>query len=324
MQPSCFWRRMLFVCFLGAAALLACVPQALAQVKTKLRPLRIALPSNTIAATHFYVGRSLGIFESHGFDPQILVLEPRAALAALMTGDLDFYTATGTTTRAALRNVPVRVIMVGLNRPDHVLVASKEFTSVEQLRGKVLGGYTAQATVNTILIELLRKRGIKPDEYKILNVGTARLPALLSGNVPAAVLNGLETAKAVKQGFRPLARAADEIELATGGLGASVANIQSKREDFRAVVQAVLESIRISATQKERVLPVLMKQFSISYDDASLVLDIVQKGWALDGRPTPGSQKFEFDLAQREMGLKEPPKPEQVYDFSILEEVTKK
>jgi len=24
------------------------------------------------------------------------------------------------------------------------------------------------------------------------------------------------------------------------------------------------------------------------------------------------------------MGLKEPPKPEQVYDFSILEEVTKK
>src|SRR2546430_13019047 len=207
------------------AAVFFLTTSASAQQKLKLRPLRIALPSNTIGATHYYVGKSLGIFESYGFEPQILVLEPRAALAALLTGDLDFYTATGTTTRAALRNVAVRVIMVGLNRPDHVLVASKEITSVEQLRGKVLGGYTAQATVNTILIELLRKRGVKPDEYKILNVGTARLPALLSGNVPAAVLNGLETAKAVKQGFRPLARAADEIELATGGLGASVASI---------------------------------------------------------------------------------------------------
>jgi hypothetical protein len=90
------------------------------------------------------------------------------------------------------------------------------------------------------------------------------LPALLSGNVPPVVLNGLETAKAVKQGFRPLVRAADEIELATGGLGASVASIQNKREVFRAVVQAVLESLRISATQKERVLTVLMKQFSIA------------------------------------------------------------
>jgi len=295
-----------------------------AQQKSKLRPLRIALPSHTIAATHFYAGRSLGVFESHGFDPQILVLEPRAALAALLTGDLDFYTATGTTTRAALRGVPVRVIMVGLNRPDHVLVAAKEITSVEQLRGKVLGGYTAQATVNTILIELLRRRGLKPDEYKILNVGTARLGALIAGNVPAAVLNGLETAKAVKQGFHPLARAADEIELATGGLGASVASLQSKREVFRPVVQAVLESIRISATQKEKVLPVLMKQFSIGHEDATFILDIVSKSWALDGRPTLGSQKFEFDLAQREMGLKEAPKPDQVYDFSILDELAKR
>src|SRR5262245_37437100 len=295
-----------------------------AQQKSKLRPLRIALPSHTIAATHFYAGRSLGVFESHGFDPQILVLEPRAALAALLTGDLDFYTATGTTTRAALRGVPVRVIMVGLNRPDHVLVAAKEITSVEQLRGKVLGGYTAQATVNTSLIELLRRRGLKPDEYKILNVGTARLGALIAGNVPAAVLNGLETAKAVKQGFHPLARAADEIELATGGLGASIASLQSKREVFRPVVQAVLESIRISATQKEKVLPVLMKQFSIGQEDATFILDIVSKSWALDGRPTPGSQKFEFDLAQREMGLKEAPKPDQVYDFSILDELAKR
>lgn len=317
------YRRALVGVILAGAILLA-PSLSVAQQKTKLRPLRIALPSNTIAATHFYVGRSLGIFESHGFDPQILVLEPRAALAALMTGDLDFYTATGTTTRAALRGVPVRVIMVGLNRPDHVLVAAKEITSIDQLRGKVLGGYTAQATVNTVLIELLRKRGLKPEEYKILNVGTARLPALISGNVPAAVLNGLETAKAIKQGFHPLARAADEIELATGGLGTAMASIQSKREMFRGVVQAVLESIRVSATQKEKVLPVLMKQFALTQDDATLIQDIVHKAWALDGRPTAGSQKFEFELAQREMGLKEPPRPEQVYDFSILDEVAKR
>jgi hypothetical protein len=60
-----------------------------AQQKPKLAPLRIALPSNTIGATHFYMGKNLGIYEHYGFEPQILVLEPRAALAALLTGDLD-------------------------------------------------------------------------------------------------------------------------------------------------------------------------------------------------------------------------------------------
>ena len=296
----------------------------LAQQKPKLRQLRIALPSNTIGATQYYVGKSLGIFEGYGFEPQILVLEPRAALAALLTGDLDFYTATGTTTRAALRGVPVRVILVGLNRPDHALVAAKEFTSVEQLRGKTLGGYTAQATVNVILTELMRRKGLRPDEYKILNVGTARLAALTSGSVPAAVLNGLETVYAVKQGFRVLARAADVIELSTGGLGASVASLQNKRDFFRSAVQATLECIRITASQKERVLPVLMKQLSLSQEDAASIYDAVHSAWALDGRPTPGAMKFEFELDQRDMGLKEFPKPEQVYDFSLLDELGKR
>jgi len=307
------------------AGILGSLPRLVsAQQQPKLRPLRIALPSHTIGATHFYVGKSLGIFESYGFDPQILVLEPRAALAALLTGDLDFYTATGTTIRAALRGVPVRVILVGLNRPDHALVAAKEFTDVEQLKGKVMGGYTAQATVNVILTELLRRKGLRPDEYKILNLGTARLAALTAGNVPAAVLNGLETARAVKQGFRVLARAADVIELSTGGLGASVISVQNKRDFFRSAIQASLEGIRVTAGQKERVLPVLMKQFSLSQEDAAYIYDATHSAWALDGRPTPGATKFEFDIDQRDMGLKEPPRPEQVYDFTLLDELTKK
>ena len=314
------WNEMLVTV---AIALLLMSNLAFAQQQPKLSPLRIALPSNTIGATHFYVGKSLGVFENYGFEPQILVLEPRA-LAALFTGDLDFYTATGTTIRAALRGVPVRVIVVGLNRPDHALVANKDITSVEQLRGKVLGGYTAQATVNVILTELMRRKGLRPDEYKILNVGTARLAALTAGNVPAAVLNGLETVYAVKQGFRVLARAADVIELSTGGLGASVASLQNKRDVFRRAIQATLECIRITATQKERVLPVLMKQLSLSQEDAASIYDAVHSAWALDGRPTPGATKFEFEIDQRDMGLKESPRPEQVYDFSLLEELAKR
>jgi ABC-type nitrate/sulfonate/bicarbonate transport system substrate-binding protein len=214
--------------------------------------------------------------------------------------------------------------MVGLNRPDHVLVASNAIATIEQLRGKTIGGYTANATVNVVLMELLRRKGLKPEEYKIVNVGTARLPALSSGSVPAAVLNGLEAVRAVKQGFRVLARAAEVVELSTGGLCTSVASLQNKRDVYRSVVQATLESIRITATQKERVLPVLMKQLALANDEASYIYDNVQGAWALDGKPTPGSQKFEFELAQREMGLKELPKPEQVYDFSLLEEITKK
>ena len=83
---------------------------AAAQQKPKLRALRIALPSHSVSATAVYVAQRLGVFERLGFDAQILVLEPRAALAAMLTGDLDFYAAVGTVGRAALTGVPVDAV----------------------------------------------------------------------------------------------------------------------------------------------------------------------------------------------------------------------
>ncbi|MBM4299709.1 MAG: hypothetical protein FJ143_18360, partial [Deltaproteobacteria bacterium] len=232
--------------FLGAVAFLIIqVSSGDAQPKAKLRPLRIALPSHSVSSSPVYLARSLGIFESYGFEPQILVLEPRAALAALLTGDLDFYTAAGTTGRAALRNVPVRVVMVAMNRSDQCVVAAKEFTSIEQLRGRTFGGYTAQASANIVLIEMLRRKGLKPDDYTILNIGTNRASALLAGQIPAAVLTAVEAARLSRQGFRVLARASDDIELSSGGLGTAIASLQNKRDVMRSAVQAALEGLRI-------------------------------------------------------------------------------
>jgi ABC-type nitrate/sulfonate/bicarbonate transport system substrate-binding protein len=304
---------------LGFFSGVLCWPSlASAQQKAKLQPLNIALANHSVTMTGIYVAKQLGIFESYGFDARVLVLEPRAAIAAMLTGDLEFYTAIGSTARAALRGVPVRVALVALNRPDFSLVASKEIANIEQLRGKVIGGYTPQGTVNVVLGELLRRKGLRPEEYKVVNAGTARAAALASGTVPAALVNSVETVRLVKQGFHVLARAGDELEIPQSGLGLSVANLQSKRDFLRPGVQAVLEATRVIAAQKDKTVAVLMKQLALSQDEAGYVYDSLKGGWALDGKPTPNSQKLDFELSQRDMGLKELPKPGQIYDFSLL------
>jgi hypothetical protein len=63
-----------------------------------------------------------------------------------------------------------------------------------------------------------------------------------------------------------------------------------------------------------------MKQLALSHDEAGYIYDAIHPGWALDGRPTANAMKLEFELDQRSMNLKELPKPEQIYDFSLLEE----
>ena len=315
-------RRLLQSALVGVA-LLGSIETVRAQQK-KLKPLHIALANHSVSMTAIYVAKHLGIFESYGYDARVLVLEPRAGIGALLAGDLDCYSAIGSTARAALRGAPVRVGLVSLNRSDFILVANKEISSIDQLRGKLIGGYTPQGTVNVVLAEVLRRKGLRPDEYKVVNAGTARAAALASGTVPAAMLNSVETVRLVKQGFHVLARAADEMELPQSGLGMSVAAMQSRREVLRPVVQAVLEATRIIATQKEKTLPVLMKQLSINQAEAAFIYDSIHKGWATDGKPTPSALKLELELDQKDAGLKEPPKPEQIYDFSLLDEVTKR
>jgi ABC-type nitrate/sulfonate/bicarbonate transport system substrate-binding protein len=296
----------------------------LAQQKPKLRPLHIALANNSVTMTAIYVAKQLGIFENYGYDARVLVLEPRAGLAALLAGELDFYTAIGSTARAALRGLPVRVGLVALNRPDFALVATKDITSVEQLRGRVIGAYTPQGTVNVVLHEMMRRRGFKPDDYKVVNAGTARAAALSGGAVQVAVLNSVETVRMVKAGFHVLGRASDDLELPQSGLGMSLGSMQSRREFLRPGVQAVLDAIRVIVNQKDKTVPVLMKQLALNQDEASYVYDAIRPGWALDGRPTAGAVKLDAELSQRDMGLKELPKVEQTYDFSILDELAKK
>lgn len=297
---------------------------AFAQQKPKLRPLHIALANNSVTMTAIYVAKQLGIFENYGFDARVLVLEPRAGLAALLAGELDFYTAIGSTARAALRGLPVRVGLVALNRPDFALVATKDITSFEQLRGRVIGAYTPQGTVNVVLHEMMRRRGFKLDDYKVVNAGTARAAALSGGAVQVAVLNSVETVRMVKAGFHVLGRASDDLELPQSGLGMSLGSMQSRREFLRPGVQAVLDAIRVIVNQKDKTVPVLMKQLALSQDEASYVYDAIRPGWALDGRPTPGAVKLDAELSQRDMGLKELPKAEQTYDFSMLDELAKR
>jgi ABC-type nitrate/sulfonate/bicarbonate transport system substrate-binding protein len=102
-------RGTLLVCGYIVAALLGLTVESPAQQKAKLRPLHIALANHSVTMTPIYVAKHMGIFESYGYDARVLVLEPRAGLTALLTGELDFYTGIGSTARAALRGLEVRV-----------------------------------------------------------------------------------------------------------------------------------------------------------------------------------------------------------------------
>jgi ABC-type nitrate/sulfonate/bicarbonate transport system substrate-binding protein len=310
----------------GAALPASRAPQsttaAPVQPPVELKPLRIAVPNHATSQLHVYATKNLGLYEQYGFDAEITFM-PNAStgMAALQSGEIDLYTATTTALNAAVRGLPVRVTLISANYADFVLVGEKDLTEVGQLRGKVVAGFGPETFVNSMTGELLRRQGLDPGEYEMLNVGGSRVPSVLSGVASATLIDNAEALPLLRDGYHVLARARDSIEIPFTGLAASQAAIQNRRDALKAAMQATLDGMKVLVDQKDVVVPVIAQEFEFSSEDAAYVYDGLRAGFPLDGKPTPGAVRFVFALSQQDLGLSEPIRPEQVYDFSLLDEL---
>jgi ABC-type nitrate/sulfonate/bicarbonate transport system substrate-binding protein len=88
-MPGIRFAQLLVGLLLGLTSTFVFPGLTLAQQKPKLRPLHIALANHSVSMTAIYVAKQLGIFENYGYDARVLVLEPRAGIGALLSGDLD-------------------------------------------------------------------------------------------------------------------------------------------------------------------------------------------------------------------------------------------
>jgi NitT/TauT family transport system substrate-binding protein len=290
-----------------------------------LKTMKIAVPTKGSAFSYLYVAQDLGFFKNHGIDAQIAVIPPSNAVAAL-EGDLDYTATVGSTIRAALRGLPVRVTMVGSNRPDFVVLGAKGLTSIDQLKGKVIGVDAPQTTSNVMLTELLKKKGFQTSDYKTLTATNdeARMAQLTSNQVSASIVEVSTAVLFQKQGYPTLATVNEFPEEPFVGLGAAQSSLQKKRDLLGPGMQAVLEGVDAMRTQKDKVTPVLVKEFGLSADDAGSIYDGLKPAWTTDGKPSQAATDFELTNDQQAMELKQKPTPEQVYDFSLLDSLSKR
>jgi ABC-type nitrate/sulfonate/bicarbonate transport system substrate-binding protein len=102
------------------------------------------------------------------------------------------------------RGADTVMIASSMNQLEHAVMAHKSITSVEQLRGKVLGISALGALTDIILREALRYHGISEKEVTIIPVGDegARLSSLQTGRVQAVIISGIQRLTATRMGFR--------------------------------------------------------------------------------------------------------------------------
>jgi NitT/TauT family transport system substrate-binding protein len=114
---------------------------------------------------------------------------PEAVMLAVIEGQGQLGTGFAPFYPAIEKNAPVRGVME-LSRPEFVVMAKKELTTVKALNGVRLASHSPKATTQSLLEYFLKSHpGVQPNVVFIPEGSPARAEALLRGAVDAAAFD---------------------------------------------------------------------------------------------------------------------------------------
>src|SRR4029079_6272373 len=155
-----------------------------------------------------WVAKEAKLFEKHGLDVNLVYIPggPRSIMS-LIGSSVQFVNHSGMPALEAYqRGADTALTASSMNQLEHAIIGQKNITSVEQLRGKVLGISAIASLTDILMREGLRLSGISEKDVTILPVGdeAGRLNALQTGRVQAVIISGVQRLTATKMGFRQL------------------------------------------------------------------------------------------------------------------------
>src|SRR5215831_9648325 len=105
----------------------------------KLESVTLGLSAKQVLNLPIYLAQRYGIFESEGFDFRPITTKTSTAIAALVSGDLDYITAFNSGLGAAVGGAPLVGIYVSTDRPSLYLISRPDIKDARALRGGIIG-----------------------------------------------------------------------------------------------------------------------------------------------------------------------------------------
>jgi ABC-type nitrate/sulfonate/bicarbonate transport system substrate-binding protein len=97
--------------------------------------IRIGFPDLAVSFVSLPLAEKRGYFRGEGMEVEFIRINPSVALAALVSGEIDYYTVLAPAVAAAIRGLPVKVVACYMPSAPIALIARPEFKSVQGLRG---------------------------------------------------------------------------------------------------------------------------------------------------------------------------------------------
>lgn len=306
--------RSAFVLFL----LLICPAPVLAQANKIL----ISAPSKSLSWFPVHLSREKGFYRAEGLEVDYVIMKPQVAMQALIAGDVGYTTALGSTIRAALRNLPLRVVMTIADTPLFALISRPSITSVEELKGKLVGISSFGASTDTYARALLRRFNLTPNQdVKIIALGGGmnRIAAMEAGAIDAALIEAPYNVMLERKGFRKILFVGDLIPSPLAGFGTRLEKIHKQPDEVQRLVRATLRGIQFAKSNKQETIRSIMKWTDMDQGLAEGSYEMAASSWSTSGTASAQGIQIAMEEIRAELKLEAPPDPAKAFDWSFVQ-----
>jgi ABC-type nitrate/sulfonate/bicarbonate transport system substrate-binding protein len=286
----------------------------------------VAGPAINLVYAH--LTKDTGLWQKYGLDTRLVVFESGSILAqAALSGEVRFAISSGPATIASRTQGADNIIIAAMvNILPYSIVAAKNITRWDQLKGKKIAISRFGSGTDTAVRLVLKKYGLDPvKDVLILQVGTqpARIQALSAGVIDATIVSPPLDFQAKKQGYQILVNIADlKIPYPQLVIETTERYARENPQTVKSFLKGFIEGVHYAARQKDETKKIMIKYLKTVDPE---ILDVAYQNFLqttdYSGRPDlDGIRNAMEEVAARVPAVKNK-KPEEFVDTRFLRDL---
>ena len=302
--------------------LLVAAPSYAASAPTKVT---IHVPSKSLSIMPYYFGKDKGFFAAEQIEPQLVMMAPPTAIAALVAGELDFSSTTGAATSATMRGLPIRRMFYVQQDPVHVLLAQPEIKSVEDLIGKTVGVTALTDAVGMSTSVILRAHGIEAGKVTLLamQVTDNAIKSLTTKRIAATLLAPPYVQELEAKGYVKLAEARTYAPLSFIGMVGSLEAVKKNPQKVYGMIAALHRTMNyiLNPANRNEVVRYVSTYHKIDLPLAEKAFAAQMLGYSKDGTKPRAAVEKEIEIYRDALKITKTFTPDDLEDMSLLRKV---
>jgi ABC-type nitrate/sulfonate/bicarbonate transport system substrate-binding protein len=302
---------------------------AASPVPAQLKKIRFSASSIAVTELQFKIAQLKGFYRDEGLDLETILIRGAVGLQALLGGSVDYSSAAGALIAAAVRGVPVKLVLIVNTKPQFDLVGQPEIKTIQQLKGKFIGISSRGGAVDLLTQLILTKNGVTSNkDATLLVIGTPEelALALRTGRIAACLLTPPRQLILYREGFSKLAYSGDYLTAyPSGGIGATDEKIKTNPAEVLAFVRASLRGLQYYTQNRADSIEMLSRHLGIK--DPSLAgeaYDLHISRLGAIGTLDDAWMRGAIDFTKKSLGVTKDIPSNQVFDFSFVEKALAK